>query len=254
MALDGHGGAVAMGHFQDARALVAHCRQAILRLEGAYRDSLTERAVKTSLLIEIKNVMENLRSALDYSAAGLSAKYGLSSCRETRTYFPYAQEKQTVVEFRQAKRTDVCIPGLSAHRPDIVAKLESYQWFADLHNAWLPRFMDLNNENKHQNLTPQVRRETKELRISSGNVTMSVGQGASISIGERAFVQLGGALTIPGGQTFDVKRPPLAVGPGRMETVTWVSFHFACNGEPVLPFLKKAVDGVDGIVTELAQM
>jgi hypothetical protein len=61
-------------------------------------------------------------------------------------------------------------------------------------------------------------------------------------------------MMIPGGQTLDVNRPPIALGQGQVEVITWVSFSFASNGELVLPFLKAAVDGVGQIVAQLASV
>ena len=221
------------------------------RVKAIYRESLAEKTVKPGLAVEIKNLMENLRSALDYAAAGLFAKYGKSEKANPRIYFPYALENQTADEFKRANRVEACIPGLSTARSDIVAQLESYQAFSNGANVWLPRFMDLNNENKHEKLTPQARRETKELRLTSGGASISIGQGASISIGKGASIQIG-SLVIPGGQTFDVNKPPATVGPGKTEVVTWVSFDFASNGEAVIPFLRRSLEGIDRIVTELA--
>jgi hypothetical protein len=109
--------------------------------------------------------------------------------------------------------------------------------------------MELTNENKHQRLTPQVRKETKELRISGEGASMSLGEGTSISIGQGAFISIGGSI-IPGGQSFDVNRPPQVKG-GKAEVITWVSFHFETNDQPVIPFLENVLDGVRNIVTDL---
>jgi len=122
------------------------------------------------------------------------------------------------------------------------------QHFGSNGHKWLPAFMDLTNENKHQRLTPQERRESKELRISGGGASMSLGQGASISVGSGASISIGGAI-IRGGQSFDVNRPPLVEG-GRVDVITWISFHFD-NGEPVIPLLEAALQGVRQIVNEL---
>ena len=243
-----------MKHLGDAKTLVAHARQELVRIELAYGESLSDKSVRPALLVEIKNLMENLRSALDYVAVALFTKCGQSNRADPKIYFPYATEGQTLLEFRNANRIDLSIPGLSNKRPDIVAKLESYQAFADPKNAWLPRFMDLNNENKHQQLDPQVRKEAKELKISSGGAAISLGEGASISMGPGSSIRLGDGLVIPGGQTFDANRPPVTIGPGKTEVITWVSFNFASNSEPVLPFLGTAVDGVERIVNELASL
>ena len=74
---------------------------------------------------------------------------------------------------------------MTTNRPEIAVKIESYQHFSNDENSWLPKFMELNNENKHQRLTPQTRKEVKQLNIKSG------GGGASISLGGGASISLG---------------------------------------------------------------
>jgi len=240
-----------MGYFDDARRLVEYSRDRFPEIQSAYETSLSDQEIKPQLLIEIKNLMENLRSAMDFTAHGLFEKYGSSTSKSPRIYFPYASLSQSEAEFRRSKRIDACIPGLSVNRPDIVEKIISFQHFSDKRNQWLPVFMQLNNENKHQQLTPQIRKETKELRISSGGASISMGSGASISIGRGASIRIGG-MTIPGGQTFNAERPPVTIGPGKKEVVTWVSFHFSTTDTPVLPLLNQALEGVDRIVSELS--
>ena len=240
-----------MSYFDDASHLVQYARERFIEIEEAYNASLSEKEIRPKLLIEIKNFMENLRSALDFTAHGLFQNYGSSTASNPSIYFPYASLSQSKEEFQRSRRVDTCIPGLSTGRPDIVAKIESYQHFTDPNNRWLPIFMDLNNENKHQQLTPQIRKEAKELRMSSGGAAISMGPGASISIGPGASIQLGGMI-VPGGQSFDVNKPPVTMGPGRKEIITWVSFHFSTNDEPVLPLLKQALEEVGRIVRELS--
>jgi hypothetical protein len=112
--------------------------------------------------------------------------------------------------------------------------------------------MELTNENKHERLTPQVRKESKELRISGGRASMGIGEGASISVGRGASISIGGAV-ITGGQTFGVGRPPRVEG-GTVETITWVSFHFDSNSEPVLPLLESALSGTRRIIENLDKL
>jgi hypothetical protein len=241
-----------MAHFDDAHALVEHARQELGEIRAAYDASLHDKVISPKLLIGIKNFMENLRSALDFTAHGLFAKFGSSPHKAPKVCFPYASQNQDIAAFRQSKRVEACIPGITAARPDVVAMIEGYQHFAGAANAWLPVFMDLSNANKHQQLTPQVRRETRELRISSGGASISLGEGASISMGPGTSIQMG-RLVIPGGQEFDVTRPPRTIGEGRTEVITWVSFHFSSNGAPVLPLLESALDGVGRIVANLSR-
>jgi hypothetical protein len=237
--------------FDDASHLVQHAREHLAKIQEVFNSSLAEKEIKPKLLIEIKNFMENLRSALDFAAHGLFGSYGSSPASRTRIYFPYAPLSQSKEEFQNSRRVDASIPGLFDSRPDIVAKIESYQHFSASDNRWLPLFMDLNNKNKHQQLTPQVRKEAKELRISSGGASISMGPGASVSIGCGASIRIGG-MVIPSGQSFDVNRPPVTMGLGNKEIITWVSFHFSTNDEPVLPLLKQALEGTSRIVRELA--
>ncbi|MDO9097175.1 MAG: hypothetical protein Q7U60_03535, partial [Candidatus Methanoperedens sp.] len=151
-----------MSCFDDAKALVDHSKETFKRITEIYNQSLKEKEIKSTLLIEIKNFMENLRSALDYTAHGVFDKYGSSYKGDPKIYFPYASISESMNDFRNKKRIEYCIPGIEKRRPDILTKIESYQHFSDKNNKWLPLFMDLNNENKHQKLTPQNRKEYKE--------------------------------------------------------------------------------------------
>lgn len=242
-----------MDYFDDARELVKHSEESLEKILKSYDESLHEMTIKKTLLIEIKNLMENLRSALDFTAHGLFDLYGDTSRASDKIYFPYASETLDSTGFTSKRIIDNKIPGLATNRPDIASKIESYQHFADSSNKWLPKFMDLNNENKHQNLTPQTRRETKQLTISSGGASISLGQGASISLGKGASISIGG-VKIPGGQTFDSNNPAKITGQGTQEVITWVSFHFTTNDEPVIPLLKNALSGTKKIVDELTSM
>ena len=240
-----------MGAFEDAAGLVQHAEQELPKIREAYEASLHAKTISQSLLIEIKNFFENLRSALDFVASGVFGRLGVSvKNRPPKIYFPYATAGQTRAIFEQSGRIEVCIPGINKVRPDIVQLLLEMQRFGSRGYTWLPAFMELTNENKHQRLTPQVRKETKQLRIAGNGATISLGQGASISIGSGASISIGGAV-IPGGQSFDVDRPPRVEG-GKAEVTTWVSFYFAANDQPVIPFLESALKGIREIVKELS--
>lgn len=243
-----------MGLFEDAQALVDHAREDLAKIGKVYSESLEAKEVKGHLLVEIKNLLENLRSALDFAARGLFEKYGTSTKSDPNIYFPYARLDQDRAAFEKSKRIEACIPGLLASRPDIVDRLLAMQHFAAPSNRWLPEFMDLNNENKHERLTAQTRRETKELRISSGGASISMGEGASISMGAGTSISFGSGGIIRGGQVFDVNRPPRVEGPASVEVIRWISFHFDATGQSVIPFLETAVKGVGGIVAELRKV
>lgn len=238
-----------MGTFEDAKELVRHAEKEFQQIRKAYEESLQAKAASHTLLIEIKNFFENLRSALDFAAHGVFERHGSSKKTNPRIFFPYATADQTRPVFEQSGRIDTCIPGLVVSRPDIVQLLLEMQHFGSRGNTWLPVFMELTNENKHQRLSPQVRKESKKLRISGGRVAMSLGHGASISIGRRASISIGG-VGIPGGQSVSADPPPRVDG-GKVEVITWVSFHFDSNDCPVVPLLDSALKGCRDIVNEL---
>lgn len=241
-----------MDYFRNAMELINHATDSFSKIKRAYGDSLHDKTIKPTLLIEIKNFMENLRSALDYSAHGLFDKYG-NKTETQNIYFPYAWDGLSGNDFKTKKIIDNKIPGISNNRPDIAKAIEGYQAFSSTENNWLPKFMELNNENKHQHLTPQIRRETKQLNISSGGVSISMGEGCRIEMGHGTMIQMGGAI-IPGGQRIDVNNPAKILGQAKQEVITWVSFNFQSNNEPVLPLLEKALHGITKIVNDLSKM
>lgn len=240
-----------MSYFDDSAELIAHCKQTFIKIKRCYNDSLQDKTIKISLLIEIKNFMENLRSALDYSAHGLYDKYGDKSKNAKKIYFPYAWNELDEKSFKTQKIVEQKIPGLSKFRPDIVAKIESYQHFTSANNAWLPIFMDLNNKNKHQQLTPQTKKETKQLIIKSSGGSISMGEGTSINMSPGTILTIGNSI-IPGGQQFDANNPPTVFGDASKEIIIWVSFHFSTNNEPVIPLLEKSLVGIEKITNELS--
>jgi len=242
-----------MSYFDDAKKLVKHAENQFGEIKKVYEQSIHEKSIKPELLIEIKNLMENLRSALDFAAHGLFNKYGDQTKSKSKIYFPHATENQSKSDFQNQNRIEKCIPGLSVSRPDIVTKIESYQYFSDPSNIWLPKFMDLCNENKHQQLTPQERREVKQLKLTSGGTSIILGEGAFISMGSGTQIRMG-RMIIPGGQKFNVNNPPVTIGPGTKEIITWISFHFSSNNQPVIPFLKQCVDGIKKIIEELSEL
>jgi hypothetical protein len=112
-----------VSQFDDAKSLVAHSEARLAAIRTLHDECLRDREIKPALLIEIKNFMENLRSALDYCAAALFAKYGHTTQKHPRIYFPYATHKDDRKNFLD-KIVERSIPGLLHSRPDIVKRLE----------------------------------------------------------------------------------------------------------------------------------
>jgi len=232
--------------FDMAKALLKDAKKRMKKAKTAYEKSLKAKSISADLKIEIKAVLENTRSALDYCARELCDR--CSKPTKRNVYFPITPRGFNATDFKSLVGKN--IPGLPGARPDLVELLASFQEFTNPDNGWLPDLATLCNENKHEQLTPQTRREVPEMRIESGGVGIRMTGGASISMGRGTSIRMGNML-IPGGQVLQPGGPVCAYGKGSVKNVVWVSFDFDTIGKPVVPFLQRCVDGVARIVSKL---
>ena len=119
-----------MSAFDDANELIRHAESDFAKIREAYEASLHAKAVSGTLRVQIKNFVENLRSALDFAAHGLFDRFGSSPKANPKIYFPYATAGQDRAAFEKGGRIETCIPGLTASRPDIVQSLLEIKGFA----------------------------------------------------------------------------------------------------------------------------
>ena len=217
-----------MSIFDDASTLVDHSTEKIEMLRELHKKCLVENSVPSEFRVEVKNFMENLRSALDYCARGLFTKYGQSSKANPDIYFPYVTPPNDRDKFRN-EIVEGKIPGLLANRPDIVDMLATYQYYGNSGN-WLHVFMRITNENKHEQLVPQVEKQ-------------------------RTVVMISGTVPTKGTVKIDLKKIPLGGGPDKpFDAVagTWTGLEFKDTGVPVMLHLEIALQNVSRIVGELS--
>jgi hypothetical protein len=219
-----------MTKFDDALELVKHSEENLEVILSLHQQCLEEQIIKPLFPIKIKNFMENLRSALDYCASALFAKYGYSKKAYPKIYFPYAKLSDDRCKFRE-KIVERAIPGLLFSRPDIVDKFESYQHFANSGN-WLPLLIALTNENKHEQLTPQIQKQYTAVVIRG---------------------------TIPPGGTVEINLRNIPLGGGQDKPFhavaeKWKCLEFATNEVPVLVLLVTALINVRKIIEELSKL
>ena len=224
---------------QDRAALLGRADADVTKIESEYQASLHARAIAASLRIDIKNLLENLRSVLDYLAQDIHAKYCPKANATDRFYFPLLPDrKQFEARMKQ------WYPGLDLAAKPLWDFLESIQpYHAGF--EWLGSFNRVNNENKHTALVEQTRVEVEQVRATmpgGGSVSWNP---ASVRFGPG--VSIGGVPVDPSTQ-MPVPHPALKV-----ERVTWVDFEFAGIGVSALGLLKAAVPGIKGIVTQVEQ-
>jgi len=212
------------------RALLDRTRQQLQSLEDEYKASLEAKTVSGALKVDIKNILENLRSCLDYVAHDV---YEALCPRETlprRLYFPIRHSQK---EFDQAVDRD--FPGLRAGYPTAFALMAQYQPFND---PWLRDFNKLNNNNKHEDLVEQTRTQTKR-------VTVSRPGGGAVSWGEG--VEFGGGVAVMGVPIDPRTQMPVPNSTTETTVTIWVDFRFAEPPRSVLPFLSESVQKTEQI-------
>ncbi|MFM2433187.1 MAG: hypothetical protein RLZZ511_4401 [Cyanobacteriota bacterium] len=124
----------------DALKLIIHCEDKMPELEDLYDRSLSREIIENSLLIEIKNVYENLRSALDFLAQALVSLY--SQRKPKRIYFPYANLKTAQQKFEVDLKN--AIPDLEVKNPTVYSIMIEIQHFHPNGFAILPKGTSIN--------------------------------------------------------------------------------------------------------------
>ena len=216
-----------MSREKSIAALIGKCRAALDALKNDYQSSLRAKNVSEELKIDIKNILENLRSCLDYIARDIHDKFIAGS--SSKLYFPI---RPTFTEFEQVIARD--FSGLDQTSPDVCNILEKVQPYND---DWLGKFNRLNNNNKHEDLVEQTRTETKQVTVSSKSGEGSVSWGPGVTFGSGVSIM---------GVPIDPKTQlPVSNTTTETKVEIWVDFRFADNGESVLPFLTKSIDKVE---------
>lgn len=233
-----------MGKLDDINAMLAVAAETFSKIQQEYETSLHGKTINPKLSVYIKNYFENLRSPLDYAATDICDKIlGLS--KSHKTYFPVSCKTNS--EFTGHMNRN--FPGLGISNPLYII-LEQLQPYNSIGKQSLPRLSKLVNQNKHNQLSPQTRSETKSLTIQfPGGASIQMGHGASISGG--GIISSGGGWISPANGTISSENP-VSVGQGINQTVTiWVSFTFDETGDEVISFLRLCKLDVESIINQL---
>ncbi|MBU1397629.1 MAG: hypothetical protein KKE00_12215, partial [Proteobacteria bacterium] len=210
-------------------ALIKKSRYSMVSLKNDYQASLKAKEVSEELKVDIKNILENLRSCLDYIARDVYDKFIHGT--PGRLYFPI---RHTPNEFQQAISRDYS--GLDQSAPNLYTIIEQVQPYND---PWLGKFNRLNNDNKHEDLVEQTRTEYRRVTVSSKSGGGSVSWGPGVTFG-------------PGVSVVGVPIDPRTQMPVSNKTTDtkveiWVDFKFRDNNESVIPFLDKSVNKVESL-------
>ncbi len=222
----------------DIKNLLAHVEKSLVNIKNSYDQSLHDKDIPAFLRIDIKNVMENLRSALDYMAQDVAMTISNRKTNNTalrkKIYFPYGKNKQDYDS--SIKRN---LPDLETVRPDIYSLIEGIQ----LHtcgNAWLYDFCQILNENKHNSLSPQTRTSQKAYSVGLPGKFPAISAPAGEIIAPPGEISIDG---IPVEFDLNTGIPHQTSGLEVMVT-TWVSFVFQDTSIEVYPLLQIALNKI----------
>lgn len=212
--------------FSDVEAVLLKSNDALVRIEVGYNNALYFQKIPDSLLVEIKDYLGNIRSALDF----INAKINGSD-----KYFPICKERNDF-DKRCGKVKD-----------EIKTVLLKYQPFND--NPWISWFNVLNNKNKHVTLIPQKRTEILQTRVSRGGGSVTWGDG----------VIFGKGVSVMGVPIDPRTQMPVPNNVLKTEKITWINFVFDNSVSPeilpnnisALPFLKMCFEKISSMIKEL---
>jgi hypothetical protein len=220
-----------------ADALTGGARKRFSELAPHQIDSFQARSPTLQYRIAIKEILEHLRSSLEYCAREIHERCTDQVPVRRKIYFPIAPRKLERADFRGI--VGKCIPGLLGVRDDLVRLLESFQEFASADNQWLPDFATLSNENKHEQLSIQ-QIETLTIEVCPEHDGLPVWAFRPVN---KCHLRKG----FTAGIITDSTSPP----PRQLGTRNGLYFRFAAINYQVESFLETAMDGVERIVSEI---
>ena len=127
--------------FEWARALVGAAQERIAWIGDdhgdPYEQAILAKSVNASFMIAVKEAVEHLRSALDYSAFQVVlAVSGPAPAALERVYYPIARKGANRTDFR--KLFERQMPGVLTRKPTLFDVISSLIEFQDPSAWWLP--------------------------------------------------------------------------------------------------------------------
>lgn len=223
------------------KALVTRAEVQLFTIESEYQSSLNQESVSERLKIEIKNMCENLRSALDYLAHDIQETYCPSAIRNRKLYFPITSCRKNFKSTMPRR-----FPGLKTTSQKLWDYLESIQPYHGKSTAWLGYFNRLNNENKHESLVPQTKNVTEQVSVET-----QVGKVTYTRSSPHGSVKFGKGVKILGVPVDPSTQLPVPHPNQKVQLIKWVDFQFEGIPGSALFLLKSSLNGVEKITSEV---
>lgn len=138
----------------DIKALLNAAERQLDAINKAYRVALAGTDIPDEVTVEIKNFLENHRSALEYLAIRIRKTCCARPGPKEKVYFPIVSSRK---EFTKAVKRS--FPGLEPFRPDVFSALDAVQPYPQRGENPLRDLTKLVNSKKHRGLVRQIRHE-----------------------------------------------------------------------------------------------
>ena len=125
---------------------------------------------ETEISLEVKHILEDMQSVLDYIAVEIHEKY-CPNHNFKKVYFLYTNENEQETDF--INKINTYFPKLYSNSINVYNVLASVQSFKDNSN-WLIKLNDLTNEVKHNDLYINKIEVKKNTTLKSKDTTMLV--------------------------------------------------------------------------------
>lgn len=235
-----------MKRYDDVITLVQESIDQYTEVEKLYDKSL--RAKSLDIRIKVKNLMENLRSILDYTARDLYEgvckphRQKLGKTDPRNIYFPYGRNES---DFKSSITKS--LPDLEVLSVPIYNLIRNVQPFVS-GNPWICDLCYINNENKHDRLTPQTRQEIETYTVEGPQGSVSI---ISNNPNIRVTSQPGAVKIFGVPAQFTPEGIRTAPSNLRHKRTVWISFVFEGTSINVLNLLKNAVPGVEALAKSI---
>lgn len=192
-----------------------------------YEEDLASKELSDELVYAIRAVIQDCQSALDWTAAAVKKQCGGKG--KWKPYFPLVSELKAFPAAMEKQ-----IPGLIESHPDVAKAFRRHQPYRR-GKAELGYLHKLARVEKHEDFTPQTKKETRRIDVS--------GPGSSVSFtpwdGEQGMQVAPGAKMWMNGVEVDPQTfQPLGGGPKPYTETIYVDWRFVDPAVPVLPTLE----------------
>ena len=235
-----------MERYEDIQELLKTVQSNINQIELEYKKAKQDDELKTILRPLVKSTLEHLRSILEYATQDIWLSYNSKSNK--KLYFPYGKDRHFF-----NKSINKNLPRIKKIKPNIYNLISNLQPHKCQDN-WLIELCKQTNFNKHDKLSLQKRKNSKNSRTTIGNmfqidatssITFSNCSINGVPVGSETPVHIHGEMDTK--TIKDKINLPINIS----KEFDWVEFRFENSAIDTLQLIKKSYQEISNFITKL---